>query len=94
MFLDEELEKIYLEHKDNEVECLGLMIEAMCNRLREKVMEKSLSEISGVEFLVYLKQIDNSWRLFAKKYNLNPNLWREYIRNRDTRGNITKALGW
>lgn len=92
MFLDEELEKIYLEHKDSEVESLVLLIKAMCNRLEEKVNGKP--EVPVKEFLVYLKQIDNSWRLFAKKYNLNPDLWREYTRDRDTVGKITKALGW
>lgn len=94
MFLDEELEKIYLEHKDNGVECSKLLIEAMCNKLREKVMEKPLPDILVKEFLVYLKQIDNSWRLFAKKHNLDPDFWREYVRYRDTEGKFIRALGW
>ena len=93
MFLDEELEKIYLEHKDDKVEYSELLFKAMWNRLKEKV--NSNPNGSMEEFLVYLKQIDNSWRLFAKKYDtINPDAWRIWIKHRDPEGEIIKALGW
>lgn len=94
MFLDEELEKIYLKHKDDEVEYSELLFKAMWNRLKEKV--NSNPNVSMEEFLVYLKQIDNSWRLFAKKYDhINQEAWRLWVKYRDTtEGEVIKALGW
>ena len=87
MFLDEELEKIYKEHKDNSVECLNMLIRAMATRLKELADPEI--------FLTTLKQIDNSWRLFAKRNKgINPNTWREFIKCHDKNGEIIKILNW
>lgn len=87
MFLDEELEKIYKEHKDNYIECSNMLTKAMVSRLKESDDPKI--------FLTTLKQIDNSWRLFAKRNKgIKPDAWREFVKSRDKEGKIIKALNW
>ena len=95
MFLDEELEKIYKEYKNNSMERSNIMIKE-CSDMMIKAMVSRLKESDDPEiFLTTLKQIDNSWRLFAKRNkDINSDAWREFVKSHDKEGKIIKALNW
>lgn len=95
MFLDEELEKIYKEYKNNSIEHSNIIIKE-CSDMMIKAMVSRLKESDDPEiFLTTLKQIDNSWRLFAKRNkDINSDAWCEFVKYHDKKGKITKALNW
>ena len=88
MFLDDELEQIYNKDIDYKSKILELFT-AMANRMEDP------SKCSVETYLLKLKQIDNSWRLFCKNHDdLYMNGFRDLILKSDSSGEIKKLLHW
>lgn len=91
MFLDEKLEKIYAETEGNEIERSNRLRKALADRLQENFDPHAPVQ----DFLTGLKQVDNSWRLFAKRHSeINPMAFRRLVQKFDVDGKFTKALNW
>lgn len=91
MFLDEKLEKIYAETEGNEIERSNRLIKALEGRLKENFDPQGTVQ----NFLTGMKQIDNSWRLFAKRHGeIDPMAFRTLVKQRDPSGKFAKALKW
>lgn len=89
MFLDEELELIYMVEGPSDETDKKLYL-ALIDRM-QKINEKD-----PTKFLTGLKQIDNAWRLFCKRHpdEYNAEGFRNSIRKADTDGKFIKALNW
>jgi hypothetical protein len=88
MFLDEELEQIYNKDIDYKSKLLELF-KAMANRTEDP------QKCSVEKYLLKLKQIDNSWRLFCKNHDdLCANGFRDLVLKRDDTGKIKEFLHW
>lgn len=61
MFLDEELEQIFQEEGLTK-ECASKIWKACVNRLPD------LNKVSDREYITVVKQVDNGYRLFAKRH--------------------------
>ena len=95
MFLDEELEQILfakeLKTKEDVGELAKTLLQCMVKRLPNPL------EVSPHDFLIEIKRIDNSWRLFCKKHptlKFRDDFWRSSVLLNDKEGKIKKALGW
>lgn len=91
MFLDEKLEKIYAETEGNEIERSNRFVKALTDRLQENFDPQGTVQ----NFLTGLKQIDNSWQLFAKRHGeIDPMAFRTLVKKCDPDGNFAKVLNW
>ena len=91
MFLDEKLEKIYAETEGNKIERSNRLIKALGDRLQENFDPHAPVQ----NFLTGVKQVDNSWQLFAKRHSeLDPMAFRRLVQRFDVDGKFTKALKW
>lgn len=91
MFLDEKLEKIYAETEGNEIERSNRLIKALTDRLEENYDPHTPVQ----NFLTGMKQVDNSWQLFAKRHSdIDPLAFRRFVQQFDVGGRFTKALKW
>ena len=91
MFLDEKLEQIYTETEGNEIERSNRLIRALTDRLQENLDPHGTIQ----DFLTGMKQVDNSWRLFAKRHKeVNPEAFRTLVKRFDPDGKFAKALNW
>lgn len=91
MFLDEKLEKIYAETEGNEIERFNRLRNELADRLQENLDPHGTVQ----NFLTVLKQIDNSWRLFAKRHGeIDPMAFRTLVKRCDPDGNFAKVLNW
>ena len=95
MFLDEELEQIFLagelNTKEDVVKLSNNLLQCMINRV------PTPNEVSTQDFLTEIKKIDNGWRLFCKnqpELKFNENFWRNYILSKDEDGKFKKVLSW
>lgn len=61
MFLDEELQQIYDNDKDDIVEVCNKLLNVCINRIRKD---------SPKNFINSIRQIDSSFRIFARKTNI------------------------
>lgn len=91
MLLDYELEKIYAETEGNAIERSNRLIKALLDRI-----EGNFDPHAPVQnFLTGLKQVDNSWQLFAKRHSeINPMAFRTLVKQCDPDGKFAKALNW
>lgn len=91
MLLDWELEKIYAETEGNAIERSNRFIKALTERLQENFDPQGTVQ----NFLTGMKQIDNSWQLFAKRHSeINPMAFRTLVKQCDPDGKFAKALNW
>lgn len=95
MFLDEELEQIFLagelNTKEDVVKLSNNLLQCLINRV------PTPNEVSTQDFLTEIKKIDNGWRLFCKNHpelKFNENFWRNYILSKDEDGKFKKVLNW
>lgn len=91
MFLDEKLEWIYTNTEKGSVTQSSELIRALTDRLEENFDPHGTVQ----DFLTGLKQVDNSWRLFAKRHKeINSEAFRLLVKKFDLDGKFAKALNW
>lgn len=87
MFLDEELNKVYEENKDDVKGCSLKLLDTMIQRVNP--------DVPAEQFINTLKQIDSSWRLFCKTHpQFSVDGFRSYVKKCDEDGKLTKVLKW
>lgn len=87
MFLDEELNKVYEENKEDVKVCSLKLLDIMTQRVS--------TDVPAEQFINTLKQIDFSWRLFCKTHpQFSVDGFRSYIKKCDVDGKLITVLKW